>query len=232
MLRQLYEAQLEASPDDEYLRAHADPRFMRGNVLVFQFYRQYLPAQGRILDWGCRHAPDACMIRSELGDGVQLDGCDTVEPDLYPSFWNYARLNYARLDHPVCLPYADGSFDAVVASGTLEHTAMDYESLKELHRVIRLGAHLVITYLPNRWSIAEWYLRRRHPGSAHVRVYRREQIRRLLLHAGFRPTVLGHQTRLDLLPSRARIVRPLARSVLLHRLTSCLCVVAEKVGAF
>jgi ubiquinone/menaquinone biosynthesis C-methylase UbiE len=35
------------------------------------------------------------------------------------------------------LPYAPNTFDAVVASGVLEHTAMDMEALKALFRVTK-----------------------------------------------------------------------------------------------
>jgi hypothetical protein len=48
----------------------------------------------------------------------------------------------------------------------------------------------------------------------------------MLLHAGFLPLVCGYQTQLDALPSQ-NILR-LLRVTQLHRLTSCLCAIAEK----
>jgi hypothetical protein len=52
----------------------------------------------------------------------------------------------------------------------------------------------------------------------------------MLLHTGFRPLVLGRQTRLDLLPGFAAF-RPLLRFLGAHRVAACLCAVAEKMAA-
>src|SRR5262245_30808593 len=72
------------------------------------------------------------------------------DADHYPVFHRYADLSYRQLDHIFRLPYPDAAFDAVIASGVLEHVPMGYESLKELHRVLRPDGRLIITYLPNR----------------------------------------------------------------------------------
>jgi len=48
----------------------------------------------------------------------------------------FAGLQYERLPDLIRLPYPDGSFDAVISSGVLEHVPFDYESLKELDRVL------------------------------------------------------------------------------------------------
>src|SRR5262249_47334019 len=62
---------------------------------------------------------------------------------------------------------------------TLEHVAMDYESLKELYRVLKLDGLLILTYLPNRWSFREW-LRRVRGQDYHRRRYGLNEARRLL----------------------------------------------------
>ena len=62
-----------------------------------------------------------------------------MEPDLYEAFFEYSGLRYRRLEHSNLLPYEDSTFDMVIASGVLEHVPMDYESLKELYRVLKLG---------------------------------------------------------------------------------------------
>jgi SAM-dependent methyltransferase len=206
-------------------------------VQTFRFYESYLPASGRILDWGCRHAPDACLIRLRLGDAVDIDGCDVASEDQYQLFYESVCLRYERLTHPVGLPYLDDYFDAVVGSGVIEHVPFDYESLKELHRVLKPGGRLILTYIPNTYSVDEWWRRfRKRP--AHLRRYTKSQVRDLLLHTGFRPLVLGFQDRIDLLPldggnyrvsgAVIRLVRPVLRMFFLERLTSALCTVAEK----
>ena len=234
VLRELHEVQLEKHPDDDYLRHHRQISFLRGTARVFQFYERYLPSEGRILDWGCRHAPDACLIRKAFGNRIELDGCDVVDEGQYEVFFGYTGCRYERLQEIVRLPYADSTFDAIVASGVLEHVPMDYESLKELYRVLRPGGRLIITYLPNRASVEEWWLRARRRGF-HRRLYSRWETLRLLEHTGFLPLVVGFQTQLDLLPpelAALRILRPVLRFLRLHRRTACLCAVAEKTACF
>jgi SAM-dependent methyltransferase len=229
-LPELYRRQLELRPQDDYLRGHAEPGFIAGTEQVFEFYRPWLPATGRLLDWGCRHAPDACLIRARCGETLALDGCDVVEPEDYAVFHSYAGLQYQQVHHAYQLPYADSTFDAVLAAGVLEHVPMDYESLKELYRVMKPDGRLLITYLPNRTSIEEWRLRRRANGLHHRRLYARDELRAILQHAGFEPLVLGYQTQLDLLPLRTS---PLLRTLSpLRRFTACLCSVAAKRLSF
>jgi SAM-dependent methyltransferase len=232
-LRDLYRRQLERFPD-EYMAQHASPVFVAGSTTVNRFYEPWLPAEGRILDWGCRHAPDACLLRARWGDRFTLDGCDVHEGTPYPVFFAAAGLRYTRLTGSVLLPYEDRAFDAVIASGVLEHVPMDYESLKELHRVLKPGGRLMVSYLPNRWSIEEARLRWRKPVEAHQRLYSRRQLDEMLRHSGFLPRVLGYQTRFDALAAdgAARWMRPLVRAAQLHRLTSCLCAVAERTDYF
>ncbi|HEV2687807.1 MAG TPA: methyltransferase domain-containing protein [Bryobacteraceae bacterium] len=232
VLHDLYARQLATLPDDSYLRQHSESSFVEGAVRVFRFYECYLPKEGSILDWGCRHAPDACLIRARLQDRVTLEGCDILDGSQYPVFFECAGLRYAPLHDIVKLPYPDSSFDAVLASGVLEHVPMDHESLKELYRVLRVGGRLIVTYLPNRASIEEWQLRRRGGNHFHWRLYKRSELQNLLLHAGFRPLIAGYQTQLDLLPASGGLaaLRPLLRVFQLHRLASCLCAVAEKVS--
>jgi len=229
-LGELYARQCALLPDDGYFHQHAQAAFVSGTLQVFRFYEPYLPRTGRILDWGCHHAPDACLMRATLGGAVELDGCDLLAEGVYPVFFDYAGLRYARLTDAVKTPYEDAGFDAVVASGVLEHVPMDYESLKEMYRILRPGGRLIVAYLPNRWSLEEWRLRRRDPAGAHQRLYTVHDLRSMLLHTGFRPLVLGWQTRLDLLPGFAAF-RPLLRLFGAHRGAACLCAVAEKAAA-
>ena len=232
-LRDLYARQSTLVPEDGYFLQHAAEEFQTGTLRVFRFYQPYLPRAGRILDWGCHHAPDACLMRAALGDAVELHGCDLLEDGVYRTFFDYAGLRYARLTDAVRTPYEDGGFDAVVASGVLEHVAMDYESLKEMYRILRPGGRLIVAYLPNRASVAEWRLRRRDPASAHQRLYSLAELRSMLLHTGFRPLTAGWQTQLDLLPAGpgASIVRPVLRLFGAHRMASCLCAAAEKAAS-
>ncbi|MCC7499760.1 MAG: class I SAM-dependent methyltransferase [Bryobacterales bacterium] len=225
VLGQLYGQHLERNPEDAYIRQHGAPGFLAGTLRVFRFYEPYLPAGGRLLDWGCRHAPDACLIHTAR-PGLAIDGCDVFGGERFEAFYRYAGLSYQQLCHFIELPYAGASFDVVIASGVLEHVPMDYESLKEVHRVLRPAGRLIITYLPNRTSLEEWQ-RRRRAAEYHQRLYTLEQLKELLLHTGFSPLVAGYQTRLDLL-GEPGVPRRLLRWTGMRRFTSCLCAVAAR----
>jgi ubiquinone/menaquinone biosynthesis C-methylase UbiE len=234
LLFSLYEQELQRRPTDRYLRTHSGKDVVTTQAAVFDFYARYLPARGKVLDWGCRHAPDSCLMRARFGPELQIDGSDFAEPGTYAAFHDYAELEYQQLTSVTRLPYDDNSFDAVVASGALEHTAMDYESLKELYRILKVDGRLIVTYLPNRLSIEEWYKRKVLRAKFHRRLYGLDEITRLLKRTGFYPLVSGYQTHLDLLAGTAvrhRLLRVLRWALPLHWFSSTLCLVAEKVRA-
>lgn len=231
LLVSLYQRQRAQTPGDDYVASHARAAVVQATRDVFAWYEPHLPRQGRILDWGCRHAPDSCLIRENRGDAVELHACDFCEPDVYRSFHEFARLHYHKLDHFHRLPYADYYFDAAIGSGTLEHTAMDYESLKELHRVLMPGGKLILTYLPNRLSVAEWWRRVVLQKDFHRRLYGRAEISRLLSRAGFYPLTVRQQSWADALPARSwpqRLMRLGSWTVPLQLISSTLCTVAVK----
>jgi SAM-dependent methyltransferase len=231
-LAHLYKRQLLSHPVTEYLAQHARDRVVQTQVRVFRWYARFLPTQGDFLDWGCHHAPDSCLLRAAFGPGPRLSGCDFVDPERLRVFHDFAGLRYTPLSDPSRLPYADASFDAVVGSGALEHAVMDYESLKELYRVLRPDGVLVITYLPNRLSVEEWHARAVRRSVFHRRLYSLHDARQLLLHTGFVPLQSGYQTRMDVLREPAgwagRLRVGLMRALQLHRITSTVCAVARK----
>jgi SAM-dependent methyltransferase len=190
-LAALYEQEIRASGGEEYLIAHGGLNSIRRHVSVFERYAPFVAAGSRVLDWGCHHAPDSCMLRESLGDGVTIDGCDFSPPGGFPHFHDFAGLEYRQLNDVSRLPYEAGTFDVVISSGALEHAAMDYESLKELHRILKVGGYLVITFLPNRLSYTE-FLTRMWGAGAHVRLYGRAAAARMLTHYGFVPLLSGY----------------------------------------
>ena len=78
VLADLYAEELgnERVVDRAYLDIHAIPEFIRDQVRTFEWYRPHLPRSGRVLDWGCRHAPDSCLLRTAFGERLLLFGCD------------------------------------------------------------------------------------------------------------------------------------------------------------
>lgn len=104
------------------------------------------PGPGEVLDLG-------------MGGGrllVELDGAGWTVSGIDGS-WAMVRLAQARLPHRKAslehadaesLPFADASFDAVVATGVLEYVETLPRALAEAARVLRPGGRAVISF-PN-----------------------------------------------------------------------------------
>jgi ubiquinone/menaquinone biosynthesis C-methylase UbiE len=246
-LLKLYAAQNEMK-QDLYLHAHSRNRaVIRRQVSIFLRCQGFLQNAHTVLDWGCRHAVDACLVRMLQGSEAELYGCDVDAAD-YKAFFDFARLSYARLTHPYLLPYDDNSFDAVIGSGVLEHVPNDSESLKELYRVIKPGGFFIMTMLPNKLSYTEW-LNRRLGNPHHLRTYSLAEARRMCMHHGFLPISCGYHQVLPTLssPKGGIFDFPLANRLVeklfslnyylerlwpINRLATNIFIVARKVEAF
>jgi len=198
-LVRLYMQQLQLAHDD-YLHSHSRNRaLIRRQISIFERCQDFLLDVETFLDWGCRHAADACMVRMLRGGAVKLYGCD-VDEGSYKAFYDFADLQYSQLTHAWRLPYEDNQFDAVFGSGVLEHVANDSESLKELYRIIRPGGHFIMTMLPNKLSYTEW-LNRRLKNPHHLRLYSLQEIHYMFMHHGFRPMRYGYHQMIPTLSS-------------------------------
>jgi SAM-dependent methyltransferase len=179
----------EENPDgaNAYLNEHARPKAIESHVNAFCWYARNLPETGVALDWGCNHGPDSCLLRATCGDALELHACDVGGAGDFPGFRAYARASYRRLTDIVSLPYEAGQFDVVVGSGVLEHVAMDYESLREIHRVLKPWGLFVVTYYPYEYSLHEWWLRRVRKERFHQRRSTPRALEILLKRAGLVP---------------------------------------------
>lgn len=191
LLARLYAEQGSAG-NAAYIHSHGRPDTVAHHVNVFEWYAEHLEGRTAILDWGCHHGPDSCLLRHKFGDALELSACDFASEEEYAPFRNYARPKYTRLTDPLKLPYADESFDAVIGSGVLEHTAMEGESLKEVYRVLRRDGIFVVSYLPYAYSFHEWRRRSRGVDFHHKRFTRRG-FHHLLLSHGFLPLDIRFQ---------------------------------------
>jgi SAM-dependent methyltransferase len=237
MLAELYRRQLAIDPTNGYMIEHGAPRNIAKQVATFLWYESHLPRRGSILDWGCNHAPDSCLLRASFGDDLDLHGCDFADPLSFEPFHNFAELDYMVLDHAFRLPYADETFDAVIGSGVLEHVAMDGESLKEVYRVLKPEGRLIITHLPNWLSYEEFLRRHGRRQVFHRRLYGIRETCRLLKHWGFYPICRRYHTfirerflgRLGLRRFDGPFTKLLYRLLPVNVFSSTLCFVAEKV---
>lgn len=224
-------------PDNRYLREHGSEASIANQIRTFHWYRPYLPETGAVLDWGCNHAPDSCLLRACFANRLDLYSCDLIERSQYSVFHEFARSSYEKLEDLILLPYPSNFFDAVIGSGVLEHTAMDYESLKELHRVVKPGGFLIISYLPNRLSFREWVRRTVWKRDFHRRLYRMGETKQFLKRCGFYPVTARYHTffwerllaAMGLRRWEQALSKLIARLVPVHLFSSTLCFIAEKV---
>lgn len=156
------------------------------------------PAE-RVLDLGCgfgRHAYGA------LRRGADVVACDLGRTELAEVRNTIAAMRHAGEVPPAAvgvavgadarsLPFADGTFDRIIAAEILEHIADDGEAAAELARVLRPGGVLAVTvpsWLPEKicWMLSEEY---HAPATAggHVRIYTLARLRSLLRSAGLVP---------------------------------------------
>ena len=189
LLKKLYDEQLKIRYEEYlYLQSRTEVGIGR-RIDAFLRYEQFLKP-GKILDWGCKHSIDGCLVKYTLGEKAEIYGCDVGEND-FAALHGYAGLKLSQLNHPSKLPYDDNTFDVVIGSGVLEHVPNDSESLKELYRILKPGGRLIITFLPNALSYTETLVSAMK-GPAHKRVYRASDIRHEFLHHGFLPLLVGY----------------------------------------
>ena len=92
------------------------------------------------------------------------------------------------------MPYADGTFDVVLASEILEHVPEDVQAISELERILAPGGTLAVTvprYWPEKvcWSLSDEY----HANEGgHIRIYKASELDAKLQAVGLVPTGRHH----------------------------------------
>lgn len=171
-------------------------------MLTVDFDRLGVGPGIRMIDVGCgagRHTFEAFrrgaevvgfdQNASELNDVEEMLQLMLEEGDAPPS----AKGEVVKGD-ALDLPYAEGTFDCVLASEILEHVPEDDRAISELVRVLKPGGVLAITvprWLPERicWALSDTY----HANEGgHVRIYRADALRTKVLGHGLRWTHTHH----------------------------------------
>src|SRR5437016_4984354 len=108
---------------------------------VTNLYREILPPGGAILDvmsgW-VPHLPPEAPYRRVVGIGIDRRA---LMENPFLDEWRTQDLN----SNPV-LPFATGEFDGATMCAAIQHLARPGEVIRELARVLRPGAPLVITF--------------------------------------------------------------------------------------
>jgi SAM-dependent methyltransferase len=174
-------------------------------VLTVRYPLLGLGAGDRVLDLGCgagRHAFGAARLGAEvtavdldrhaLGELRSIVGAMSVDGQLPQG----ASCD-AVAGNALSLPFADGTFDRVIASEVMEHIPDDGGAATELARVLRPGGTLAVTvpsWLPEKvcWALSEQY-HAPYVAGGHVRIYTRAGLSSVLEGAGLHP-VASHRT--------------------------------------
>ncbi len=163
-------------------------------MLTVDYDRLGLSPGDRLLDLGCgagRHSYEG-FLRGGRVVAVDADG-DEVS-DVAAMLGALAAEAFpGEGGSVVCgdamrLPFADASFDRVIAAEVLEHVHADGRAMTELARVLRPGGTLAVTvprWLPEavNWALSHDY--HAVPGG-HVRIYRRSTLLDRLRGVGLR----------------------------------------------
>lgn len=125
---------------------------------------------------------------SDLADVKTMFGAMELEGEVGPGGQGQVQHGDAR-----DMPFADGSFDRVIAAEVLEHIHEDETAMAEIARVLKPGGLAAVTvprWWPEKvcWALSDEY---HEVEGGHVRVYRRSELVERLERAGLE-LVGGH----------------------------------------
>ena len=171
-------------------------------MLTVDFDRLGVGARTSVIDVGCgagRHSFEAYRRGADViafdQDAAELNNVDTILTAMADEGEapEWARTEAVKGD-ALDLPYADGTFDCVIASEILEHVPEDDRAIAELIRVLKPGGRLAVTvprWLPERvcWLLSDEY----HSNEGgHIRIYRASALRDKITARGMRFTHRHH----------------------------------------
>jgi SAM-dependent methyltransferase len=158
-------------------------------------FEQFPVGQGdRVLDMGCGGGRHAFALYKRGADVVAFD---MSFEDLAEVRSMFAAINLAGEAPDTAsanairgtaysLPFADGTFDRIIAAEIMEHLPEDELAMSELFRVLKPGGLIAVTvprWLPEKvnWALSEDY--HNVPGG-HIRIYKGTELRAKLEKQG------------------------------------------------
>jgi len=108
---------------------------------ITDLYREVMPQGGAILDvvssW-VSHLPPEVHYRRVVGLGIDAHA---LAENAFLDEWRVQDLN-----HEPALPFANSEFDGAAICGAVQYLARPGEVIREIGRVLRPGAPLVVTF--------------------------------------------------------------------------------------
>lgn len=144
--------------------------------LIEKYIKPNRSSKLRILDVGCGMG---ALLR-QLSDYGDIYGMDCEEEAVNYCRTIYGeRIRYGKL--PKEIPFEEQSFDLVVLSDCLEHVDEDYESLKNIHGLLREEDSLLVLTVPalmSLWSYNDEFVH-------HKRRYDKQQLMDIVSESGY-----------------------------------------------
>jgi SAM-dependent methyltransferase len=166
-------------------------------VLTVEFSRFPVAPGERVLDMGCGGGRHAFALYRRGAHVVALDMDAAELKDVAGMFAVMGEAGEVPADAAAsavrgtayALPFADASFDRVVAAEVLEHLPDDERAMAELARVLKPGGTMAVTvprWGPEKvcWALSDRY---HEVEGGHVRIYRGDVLRERLAAAGLEP---------------------------------------------
>jgi SAM-dependent methyltransferase len=171
-------------------------------MLTVYFDRLSIGPSTKVIDVGCgtgRHSFEAYRRGADVTafdrDAAEVHVVETMMTAMAEAGEAPASARAeAVVGDALALPYADETFDCVIASEILEHIPDDNAAIAELIRVLKVGGMLAVTvprWFPERvcWWLSDEY----HSNEGgHVRIYRASELRARLFDAGLTHTHTHH----------------------------------------
>ncbi|RAU90775.1 SAM-dependent methyltransferase [Mycobacterium colombiense] len=171
-------------------------------MLTVDFDRLGIGPSSKVIDVGCgagRHAFEAYRRGADVvafdRDEAELRSVDTILRAMAEAGEAPAGASAkVVVGDALKLPYADETFDCVIASEILEHIPHDDVAIAELIRVLKAGGTLAVSvprWLPERvcWLLSDEY----HANEGgHVRIYRASELRGKIARDGMELTHTHH----------------------------------------
>jgi len=165
----------------EHHRAKRTREFVYAGEERVELFREYVGGPGRrVLDLGCRYG----ALTRAYAQGNDVTGVDVDREALAEAAKLGIDTQWADVDEP--LPFADSSFDVVVAGELLEHVRDPGRLVAEAMRVLRPDGEFIAS-VPNAFRLKNRlrFLLGRKPEEdpTHLHMFSPTEVRALL--AGF-----------------------------------------------